>query len=284
MKTALSVIRIRCNYSQAMLAEVIGVSRQMVCAWENGNKKLPNNRVAELAALFGVPSDILKENNLQKVEQWCDRPLFSNERNGRQVFSFEPVERADSLNLFLSHPGDAMLSARSRELMLKRNNLLQSMSNLVEVRADQQAKDLNYAELCVSILEKVQTLVECAVQMEGSARERMLHFVQEQLLLLERIFTGEKVEQGEQTDWQKQQTQLLRTHWAQLNRTYRAKEEQVPIRIQEDGKIHRGLTERLNRLYHCAMEQGISRRDLQIYLERIMREEYDDERQNRAAQ
>ena len=278
MKTALSVIRRRCNYSQAMLAEVIGVSRQLICAWENGSKKLPNDRAAELAALFGIPSDILKEDALQKVEQWCDRPLFSNEKNGRQVFSFEPVEHGISPNVFLSPPGDDMPAARSRELMLKRNSILQNLSALAEIRANQQSTDLNYVEPCVSILERVQTLMECAAQTDSSTRERMLLFILEQLFLLEHVFTGKEAGQGGPTDWQKQQIRMLRAHWAQINRTYRAQAEQVPVQLQEDTGEQKCLTERLNELYHCAMKQGFSRRDMKVYLEQIMREEYDDER------
>lgn len=278
MKTALSVIRRRCNYSQAMLAEVIGVSRQMVCAWENGSKKLPNDRAAELAALFGISSDILKEDDLQKVEQWCDRPLFSIEKNGRQVFSFEPVEYGISPNVFLSSPGDAMPAARSRELMLKRNSILQNLSALAEVRANRQSTDLNYVEPCIAILERVQALIECAAQADDSIRERMLLFVLEQLFLVERVFTGKEAGQEEPTDWQKQQIQMLRAHWAQINRTYRTQVEQVPVRLQEDAREQKRLTDRLNELYHYAMKQGFSRRDMKVYLERIMREEYDDER------
>ena len=41
MKTALAVIRTRCNYSQTVLASALGLSRQVVSAWENGNKKIP---------------------------------------------------------------------------------------------------------------------------------------------------------------------------------------------------------------------------------------------------
>lgn len=281
MKTALSIIRTRCNYSQAALAESIGVSRQMVCAWENGGKKLPDSRADELAVLFGVPSAILKEDDLQKVEQWCDRPLFPAEKQGRQVFSFEPADGSANYGVFLLRPEDPVPAVRSRELALKRNAVLQSLDDLSKVRADQQSRDLNYAEPCVSILERIQTLLECAAQLEDPIRERMLFFLLEQLFLLECIFTGKEAGQEEPTDWQKQQVQILRSHWAQVNRVCCDKAKQAAIRLPEDGEEkHMGLAERLNGLYHCAVKQGISRRDLQLYLEKIIMEEYDDERQN----
>ena len=43
MKTALAVIRTRCNYSHTVLASVLGLSRQVVSAWENGKKKIIKN-------------------------------------------------------------------------------------------------------------------------------------------------------------------------------------------------------------------------------------------------
>ena len=279
MKTALSVIRTRCNYSQAMLAETISVSRQLVCAWENGSKRLSEKRIAELAALFGVPSDILKENDLGKVEQWCDRPMFSTEIHGRQVFSFEPA--GCEPEIFLTSPHAPMPAARSRELAQKRNLILQNFAAMAEVRTEQQSKDLRDAELCISILERIQSLLNCAGQSYPQVREQMMLFVLEQLSILEQVFAGVGPDKAEPTCWQKQQLQMLRSHWAQINRAYRAKAEKVPkyppVQSSSEGKY---LSERLNELYHYAMAQGANRRDLQFYLNQIIMEEYDDERQD----
>ena len=69
MKTALAVIRTRCNYSQTTLASVLGLSRQVVSAWGNGNKKIPEGRLAEIASLFGVPAALLTAEELDVVER-----------------------------------------------------------------------------------------------------------------------------------------------------------------------------------------------------------------------
>ena len=82
MKTALAVIRTHCNYSQMTLALVLGLSRQVVSAWENGKKKIPEGRLAELALLFGVPVTLLTTKELDVVERWCDRPVFPTEACG----------------------------------------------------------------------------------------------------------------------------------------------------------------------------------------------------------
>ena len=87
MKTALMVIRTRCNYSQTVLSSVLGLSRQVVSAWENGYKKIPEGRLAELASLFGVPTALLTTENLEVVEHWCDKS-----RDGR-CFRLNRLER-----------------------------------------------------------------------------------------------------------------------------------------------------------------------------------------------
>ena len=66
MKTALYLIRSRCNYSQAMAAKAIGVSRQMLGAWESGAKALPPARQEQLAALFGIEPELLTEYSLEQ--------------------------------------------------------------------------------------------------------------------------------------------------------------------------------------------------------------------------
>ena len=105
MKTALAVIRTRCNYSQTVLASVLGLSRQVVSAWENGNKKIPEGRLTELALLFGVPVTLLTTKELDVVERWCDRPVFPTQKQGRQVFSFEPVGENRNARHLAVQPG-----------------------------------------------------------------------------------------------------------------------------------------------------------------------------------
>ena len=67
MRTALYYIRSRCNYSQSMVARELHVSRQMLSAWENGTKPIPNARKAELADMFGIEKEKLDETDIKAV-------------------------------------------------------------------------------------------------------------------------------------------------------------------------------------------------------------------------
>lgn len=50
----LKLIRTICNYSQANLAEKLGVTRQAVNMWEHSKKPIPDSRKAEICELLGL--------------------------------------------------------------------------------------------------------------------------------------------------------------------------------------------------------------------------------------
>ena len=272
MKTALAVIRTRCNYSQMTLALVLGLSRQVVSAWENGNKKIPEGRLTELALLLGVPVTLLTTKELDVVERWCDRPVFPTQKQGRQVFSFEPV--GENRNVILNEPSAPMPAVQSRDLMQRRNYTMRKLAACTQIRAEQQTKDLSIAEPCITILEQMRRLFDTALTAEPRVQEQILRFVLEQIMLLCQVLSPDAQDAANLTDWQKQQLQMLRTHWATMNRERRKREQKHAIAETKDIK-ECSLTERLNTLYHHAMTQGMDRRDLQLYLERIWEEEYE---------
>lgn len=53
MKTRIKVLRAINEMKQSDLAKKMGVSQSMVSFWENGEKKMPEDRVAQLERIFG---------------------------------------------------------------------------------------------------------------------------------------------------------------------------------------------------------------------------------------
>jgi len=54
--------RTRCIMTQEFVAEIIGVSRQAVSKWENGNSDPSTSNLIALAKLYGISAeDLLKE-------------------------------------------------------------------------------------------------------------------------------------------------------------------------------------------------------------------------------
>ena len=57
----LKFIRKQCNFSLSGLADYIGVSRQIISAWENGVKEIPRKRRQQLAQFFGIEEGFFGE-------------------------------------------------------------------------------------------------------------------------------------------------------------------------------------------------------------------------------
>ena len=55
----LRYIRNKCNLSLSELASKLGVTRQMISAWENGRKPIPSGRLKELSQIFGIEEELL---------------------------------------------------------------------------------------------------------------------------------------------------------------------------------------------------------------------------------
>lgn len=270
MKTALFLIRTRCNYSQVFLATVLGVSRQVISAWETGSKKLPDHRAKELAGLFGVPLTLLTQYDPADVEHWCDRPLFPRLIQGRQVFSFEPAEQSPQVVVL---PPDAPMPAdKSRELMACRNRMLKNIATVTAIRQGQQVEDLSYAEPCISILEQILEIFHTAGEADGICRQMMLTFLLEQISLSRYVLCGIESE-STPSQWQIQQIQMLRAHWAASIRKHKAAQEFHPL-TTEDVSPNSSLSERITLYYRQALDLGVNTQDMQYYLEKIMTEEH----------
>lgn len=57
----LKEIRTSAGYSLEQLAKLLGISRQAINAWEKGSRKIPDERKAELAKIFGLEESDFNE-------------------------------------------------------------------------------------------------------------------------------------------------------------------------------------------------------------------------------
>lgn len=86
----LKIIRIQGNYSVGELAAEIGVSRQMISAWENGKKSIPESRKMQLAEYFGVEPELIGEINEQKKRDIVNRTIYRWRNDKAEHFRFKP--------------------------------------------------------------------------------------------------------------------------------------------------------------------------------------------------
>ena len=69
LSEALRENRMRCKMTQEFVAESLGVSRQAVSKWENGNSDPSTSNLCELAKLYGVPVEELLNAASSSIEQ-----------------------------------------------------------------------------------------------------------------------------------------------------------------------------------------------------------------------
>lgn len=107
----LKYLRDKYDYTQEQFAEKLGVSRQTIAKWENGESLPDIERCAEIAMMFNVSLDALTTCNLDE-----NKESESNEIDGKYVFGIVKVgERGQVVipkharSVYDIKPGDKLL-------------------------------------------------------------------------------------------------------------------------------------------------------------------------------
>lgn len=157
----LKLIRRRCNVTASALAKRLGVTRQMVSAWENGRKKIPDERKCEIAAYFGVAPHDLEEITEEEKERLLRTSMcMPAEQKGELRFGSNafhaPVPVDDEGKTTL---GEQMDGAMRREKKLVKTiekqilggNRLSIMDELQHIHS--RCDMLDYFTECISAME-----------------------------------------------------------------------------------------------------------------------------------
>lgn len=91
----LRYIRNKCNLSLSELADKLGVTRQMVSAWENGRKAIPANRLKELSIIFGIEEEYLGEIEEAQLSDVDNRQVYLIRKPGKEEYRFDDIGGAE---------------------------------------------------------------------------------------------------------------------------------------------------------------------------------------------
>ena len=127
MKNMISVnlkhIRDRHNLTQEQFAERIGVSRQTIAKWENGDSLPDIERCVEISMLFSVPLDVLATCNLDE-----DAESETNSVENKYVFGIVKVGEHGQVvipkharEVYNIKPGDRLLAVGDEKGMALAN-------------------------------------------------------------------------------------------------------------------------------------------------------------------
>ena len=86
----LKYIRMRCNLSLADLAKHIGVSRQIVSAWENGSRGISEKNLNRLSGFFGIERRYFGELSEEDHEDILNRAMYLRNESGNIYYKYTP--------------------------------------------------------------------------------------------------------------------------------------------------------------------------------------------------
>lgn len=166
----LSFIRTKCNYSLAELADKIGVTRQMISAWENGRKEIPDARKKELSAFFGIEERFLGDITEADIKKLMHTAMYRFSDGKTERFHYgtdgsgEPMVIDDSME---------SLDEKLQRVKKEESRLLAEIKDkLHAVKADSIMDVVKQTEKGCELLEYVSSILD--IMTEGSEHECMM--------------------------------------------------------------------------------------------------------------
>lgn len=92
----LKFIRTQCNLSLSNVARALNVSRQIISAWENGKKDIPDERKEQLSNYFGIDVRYFDEIDEIQKKEILGTAMYRWNHNGDEFFLFRPDEESQA--------------------------------------------------------------------------------------------------------------------------------------------------------------------------------------------
>ena len=94
----LKIIRIRCNLSINDIADILGVSRQLVSAWENSRKEISAKRLRQLSEFFGIDEYFFGKITEEQKQQLDEKAMFLFRYHDKDIFKYKPDETVKDIS------------------------------------------------------------------------------------------------------------------------------------------------------------------------------------------
>ena len=130
----LKYIRMRCNLSLADLSGYIGVSRQIVSAWENGTRGISKKNLSKLSEFFGLDPSYFGEINEKGREDILHKAMFMRTKGKKPYYRYVPEQENDEM-VFLPEI-ERGLDEIFAEAVAKKNQTLSDAERVICGRSD----------------------------------------------------------------------------------------------------------------------------------------------------
>ena len=131
----LRYIRTRCNLSLSALADMIGVTRQALSAWENGRKDIPEQRREQLAAFFGVEKEYFGEISEEEKKCLLEKAMFRYDENGKETYRYKPQDKQinpEELRIYFIGDRDISLDEEYVLAQQQKKEILEKIDDIIK--------------------------------------------------------------------------------------------------------------------------------------------------------
>lgn len=92
----LKFVRTQCNLSKNQLAKNIGVIRQTINKWENGENPIPEEKLRFLSEFFGLDEIFFGEIFDKQKQYLLEKAMFLWDEDGKETYRYKPKEGSDN--------------------------------------------------------------------------------------------------------------------------------------------------------------------------------------------
>jgi len=127
----LRYIRTQCNFSLSELAERLNISRQIISAWENGKKEIPEARRVQMAEFFGIDKSFFDDITEEQKKVLLGKAMFRYVEFGVETYRYKPNMQVKSQTAYFIPEREMSLDEEFIELQRVQKQLLERINHIV---------------------------------------------------------------------------------------------------------------------------------------------------------
>lgn len=127
----LKYIRTQCNFSLSELADRLNVSRQIISAWENGKKEIPDARKIQMAEFFGIDKSFFDDITVEQKKVLLGKAMFRYVESGMETYRYKPNMQEKSHTAYFIPEREMSLDEEFVELQRIQKQLIERINHII---------------------------------------------------------------------------------------------------------------------------------------------------------
>lgn len=127
----LKYIRTQCNFSLSELADRLNLSRQIISAWENGKKEIPEARKIQMADFFGIDKSFFDDITEEQKKVLLGKAMFRYVESGMETYRYKPNMQEKSHMAYFIPEREMSLDEEFVELQRVQKQLLDRINHII---------------------------------------------------------------------------------------------------------------------------------------------------------